>query len=235
MLYSIAKHSMIHASYFVIKSPRVQHIKKYFDVAKFMDKKASYIVSYAANKNDMVRSSTGIAVSSGVPGIITHTFDTIHEASGSPIIQNGKVVAVHIGSLTEYGVTFNLAVKYTDIDKTHILGYKLKLDYEGFFQKLGRNIDPTNKDGVLREGLRNIDPTNPDNAQNLVWCGGTLKLTPIMYGLCDASITGMIAVCPTSGAVVTVPACGSAVAGALASCGTSAAVLKEGLKKCFGM
>jgi len=46
----------------------------------------------------------------GESGIIKHECDTLPGASGAPVLQNGRVVAVHIGSFKDDLRSFNLAV-----------------------------------------------------------------------------------------------------------------------------
>ncbi|MBM4253980.1 MAG: trypsin-like serine protease [Deltaproteobacteria bacterium] len=61
-----------------------------------------------------------IDVTSLKAGVYRHTFDTLPGQSGSPIVQDGKVVAVHIGSLKDGKV--NLAVATREMEKADVLG-----------------------------------------------------------------------------------------------------------------
>jgi len=56
----------------------------------------------------------------GESGIIKHECDTLPGASGSPILQNGKVVGVHIGSFNDELRSFNLAVDIQLIESANL-------------------------------------------------------------------------------------------------------------------
>lgn len=53
-------------------------------------------------------------------GIYLHTLDTLPGSSGSPILQNGKVVAVHLGSI---GDSDNYAVGYSRLNSINLDGH----------------------------------------------------------------------------------------------------------------
>ncbi|MBF0442249.1 MAG: trypsin-like peptidase domain-containing protein [Oligoflexales bacterium] len=62
-----------------------------------------YIVSFEAKKNILLTSNVGSFTQEiqNSSGAFLHTFDTMPGASGSPIFQGGKVVAVHLGAIID--------------------------------------------------------------------------------------------------------------------------------------
>jgi V8-like Glu-specific endopeptidase len=53
------------------------------------------MISFDVNGNQLLVAADG--TSHKVNGVIFHTLDTVAGASGSPIVQNGAVVGIHLG------------------------------------------------------------------------------------------------------------------------------------------
>ena len=52
------------------------------------------------------------------PGVIFHGCDTIKGASGAPLLQNGKVVGIHIGTVVDH--TINVAVDFSQLSTVNL-------------------------------------------------------------------------------------------------------------------
>ena len=84
------------------------------------DQSPTQLIGYDFRTLTLVRTSKGtIDLASAKGGVFTHNFDTLPGQSGSPLIQHGKVVAVHIGSLV--GGKTNLAVGIQEIRNADVL------------------------------------------------------------------------------------------------------------------
>jgi hypothetical protein len=84
-----------------------------------LDKEATAI-GYSLDKDEYT-ASTGRFYDSGFPGLFLHDIDTVPGMSGSPILQDSKVVAVHIGYSQILNTNIAVAlVGLEDVDLTRI-------------------------------------------------------------------------------------------------------------------
>lgn len=74
------------------------------------------IVSFDLNSQALVRDESRETYAAS--GLIHHKIDTVMGASGSPLLQNGKVVGIHIGALRESAE--NLAVRLDQIQEASV-------------------------------------------------------------------------------------------------------------------
>ncbi len=163
----------------------IDGISDYFQASGFSDSEKSEIGSYALDKKEFVLSSKGSAVSANEEGFIMHTLDTIPGASGSPILQNGKVVGVHIGSVSENNNVKNIAVKFTEIDKVDVASFHLPIMSESWWS----------------------------GKTDVVLCGTSVgTVSYLTYAMCTAALTTATAACTASAGVGCAPAFGSAAA-----------------------
>ena len=201
----------------------VDGVDKYLVEDIFVSSLNHFIVSFAIDKNGLVTSSQGSAASFGHPGVIKHTFDTLPGASGSPILQGDKVVGIHVGSFTENGNLFNLAVIATDVDFVDLS--KLSYAYESFWSKL----DPTDRNSELRRGLAGLDPTS---TESISICGDVVSVPVLLAAACKGSVALLPEGCTVLAATTVGGTCLAAAGAVVASCGATVGAAGDLASKC---
>jgi hypothetical protein len=78
---------------------------------------STQIISYEVARSRLVEDSGTKIKSVGADGLITHELDTVESASGSPLLQNGKIVGIHLGALYDKPLIIDLSSKSEAIDK----------------------------------------------------------------------------------------------------------------------
>lgn len=75
-------------------------VTEYFEKAEFDPAKPVSIVAYSEDRGTLSLSGAPNAVEEGDSGYILSTVDTARGASGAPVLQDGKAVAMHVGTVT---------------------------------------------------------------------------------------------------------------------------------------
>ena len=90
----------------------------YFELADHKPKLEALteVISFDKNSGTLLENAGTDVLTEFTPGFIFHALDTVPGASGSPILQDGEVIAVHIGSAGEYGNLATLTSTLFDID-----------------------------------------------------------------------------------------------------------------------
>ncbi len=83
-------------------------------------KQKTQIISYDVGSSQLVEDSGTKIKNVGADGLITHELDTVESASGSPLIQDGKIVGIHLGVLYDKPLIVDLSSKSEAIDKAYV-------------------------------------------------------------------------------------------------------------------
>ncbi|MBF0361504.1 MAG: trypsin-like peptidase domain-containing protein [Oligoflexia bacterium] len=126
---------------------KVDGINDFFQSEGLLDgRQPINLVSYKSGDNLLNKTDNGEVWFTPVNGLLYHTFSSDRGAAGSPILQNGKVVAVHLGTAkyTRYAealrpdshasignkenINYNVAVRYNGIKDVEL--EKVKITFE---------------------------------------------------------------------------------------------------------
>ncbi len=113
----------------------VSGVNEYLSSENSSNSEKHFVVSFASDKNEFVVSAEGTTTDSVYPGLIEHTFATAPGASGSPLLQNGKVIGVHIGSVNFNGRDSNIAVRIKEISVADVSN--IEYIHENWFTQAG--------------------------------------------------------------------------------------------------
>jgi hypothetical protein len=195
---------------------KVEGVSEVFPTAAFASDEDSSIVSYASDQKQFVLASTGYIKTSAVPGVLMHTFDAIKGASGSPILQNGQVVGVHLGAVVEDDNVFNVAVATADLEDVNLPQSDLRLHSEAWW------LAPST-DGALRE------------EKSIAICGKSIAVPIWAYIGCQSSSLLLPVNCKGAALPTEAGLCHANVAIVAGFCGVNDAAVPELSAACARM
>ena len=147
--------------------------------------------------------------------VIMHLCDTESRSSGSPIVQNGKVIGVHIG--TTFDHVSNIAISYKNLNKIDLSN----LDYEFECSSLNPFCDLSGKE-----------------KKTITVCGADITVSGWAYKVCKGALATSSGACMTA-AVVPDPSgslagiCATASTTSCISCWVSAGVIATLMSHCM--
>ena len=113
--------------------------------------KSLNLISYNINKQILQQVSCQ-SIDTPNSGALKHDCDTEPGNSGSPIIQNGKVVAIHIGTTIDQQL--NIAIDLNKVVQANLT--QINYNFEWSF----KDLDPFNKTSAIRKAGRKMDPSS---------------------------------------------------------------------------
>ena len=146
-----------------------------------------------------------------------HSCDTKKKYSGSPLLQNGHVVGIHIGFNPTKNVNYALNLTQMTDDSADIA--ELEVDAELEWPH------------VRSPHVRSPHIRTPDRTVKV--CGYGIAVNSALIYVCQASITSIPASCTAGAAVTAGTACAVSVGTAAGSCGVSIDTMRRAANACI--
>lgn len=189
----------------------------YLEFAPLNENKPIELISYSELYRGLRVSQSGSFTTT--PRGILHTLDTEAGASGSPLIQDGRVVGVHEGAVK--GQELNYATRINVVPKFHST-IDLQLNFEW---KCNSNCSWYQPDCYIWKELN-------CSTGLITVCGRNLTVPLISYSACQLAVGSLPATC-TAGSLMTAgTACAANIGIAAAVCGVSIEQIYEVGKAC---
>lgn len=116
--------------------------------------------------------------SEDIVGVIQHYCDTVGGSSGSPLLQGGKVVAVHIGTTVNHDS--NIGVIISELSNVDLSNYPYELECNKWNPFCGEKIQTTK--------VMNV-------------CGTEVGVSGLIYKVCQVSIATSTGACVVAGTI----------------------------------
>jgi len=109
----------------------------YIQSDNFYSNRELSLISFSSDFGGLIKSKNGSAVVEG--NFLLHTFDSLPESSGSPLLQNGNVVGLHIGTKAADFVNVALYLQNENTANIFDLGHDFEPEFK-IKKKIGGSI-----------------------------------------------------------------------------------------------
>lgn len=186
----------------------VQGIEEYFEAAEAEENEEATVAAFSI-EHRKVMSTKGQQLSrSENPSFLNYQNDTISGSSGAPVLQNNKVVGIHLGSAAKhpidgnFGVVLN-AIHTADVTQVH-------------YEPECHSLNPFCGGGALDFGQSTI-----------AICGVNMSVPTVSYALCAANAYLLPAGCTLGTAISAGGICAVNITLVAAACSVSVAKISE--------
>jgi hypothetical protein len=208
---------LTHANSAYVSFETAKPTSQYLEFATLNENQPIELISYSERYHDLRASRSGSFTTT--PRGILHKLDTEAGSSGSPLIQNGRVVGVHEGAVN--GQELNYATRTIEVHTSHS-NFDLQLDFEW---KCNSQCSWYQPDCYIWKELN-------CSTGLITVCGRNLTVPLISYSACQLAVGSLPATC-TAGSLMTAgTACAANIGIAAAVCGVSIEQIYEVGKAC---
>lgn len=189
----------------------VQGVEEYFEAAEVEENEEATVVVFSI-EDGKVMSAKGEKLSRTVnPSFLNYQNDTISGSSGAPILQNNKVVGIHLGTIAKhstdstdinFGVVLN-EIQTADVAREH-------------YVPECHSLNPFCGGGVLDFGQSTV-----------AVCGVNMSVPTVSYALCAANAYLLPAGCTLGTAISAGGICAVNITLVAAACSVSVAKISE--------
>ncbi|NBX16779.1 MAG: hypothetical protein EBR09_05380 [Proteobacteria bacterium] len=218
--YTVTIENQKHAVQSVQKSKKadiakltVSGIADYFESAEAEENFDTSVTAFSIEHNKILSARGEKLTVENSSSLLNYRNDTIKGSSGAPVLQNNKVVGVHLGSRVKDSEEVNFGVSFRNAQSADVTRTPYSPECH--------SLNPFCGGGALDFGQSTI-----------AVCGVNMSIPTVAYAICAANVYLLPAGCTVGTAVSAGGICLANVTLVSAACGVSVAKIAEIAKKC---
>jgi hypothetical protein len=192
---------------------KVSGIAEYFESAKAEENSETTVTVFSIEQRKILSARGEKLNVDDSSSVLHYRNDTIKGSSGAPVLQNKKVVGVHLGSRVKDSEEVNFGVDFSNVHSADVTRTPYSPECH--------SLNPFCGGGALDFGQSTISV-----------CGVNMSIPTVAYAICAANVYLLPAGCTVGTAVSAGGICLANVTLVSAACGVSVAKIAEIAKKC---